>query len=246
LPSLYAGLFLSHHTFNNLNENPELDRMLIISHFTGLYEYNRPAASGSILEILSASISNFWHTSVDIPGPQADSTTRRGKAMDAHRVLRAKLRRNSGSSLTEFAPGLMVLLICIFFPLVDLLSLFVSYGLCMVLNYNQVHEASLIPYTDATNVSGTVMQVIPQQWASGMGKFVKMTGNPVTVISYRNGETSLSDGVTDKLVSVTTTVVCNAWLPIPLLGLQVPGLNGPMTFSVTAERPMENPDYAQP
>ncbi len=166
--------------------------------------------------------------------------------MDAHRVSKAKLRRNSGSSLSEFAPGLIVLVICIFFPLVDLLSLFVSYGLCMVLNYNQVHEASLIPYTDATNASGTVMQGIPQQWANGMGHFVKMTGNPVTVISYRNGETAQSDGVTDKLVSVTTTVVCNPWLPIPFPVVQVPGINAPMTFAVSAERPMENPDYAQP
>jgi hypothetical protein len=139
----------------------------------------------------------------------------------------------------------MILLICIFFPLVDLLSLFVSYGLCMVLNYNQVHEASLIPYKEASSPTGTVMQAIPQQWEDGMGKFVKMTGEPVTVLSYRTGE-SQPDGVPDKLVSVTTTVVCNAWLPIPLPVVQVPGLNGPMTFSVTAERPMENPDYAQP
>jgi hypothetical protein len=191
-------------------------------------------------------MSNFLPTPVGIPGTQADRTTRRGKAMDAHRVSKAKLRRNSGSSLSEFAPGLIVLVICIFFPLVDLLSLFVSYGLCMVLNYNQVHEASLIPYTDATNASGTVMQGIPQQWANGMGHFVKMTGNPVTVISYRNGETAQSDGVTDKLVSVTTTVVCNPWLPIPFPVVQVPGINAPMTFAVSAERPMENPDYAQP
>ena len=31
-------------------------------------------------------------------------------------------------------------------------------------------------------------------------------------------------------------------LPIPLPFANVPGLNGPMTFSIQSERPMENPD----
>jgi hypothetical protein len=77
-----------------------------------------------------------------------------------------------------------------------------------------------------------------------MGKFVKTSGKPNTVISYRPGETASSDGVTDKLVSVTTTLTCNPYLPIPFPAINVPGLNAPMTFSVSSERPMENPDYA--
>jgi len=165
--------------------------------------------------------------------------------MTANRVLRAKLRAKRGSSLAEFAPGLLILLICFFFPLIDLMSMGVSYAMCMVLNYNQVHEASLLPWTDATDPNGTVKKGIPQQWENGMGKFVKMTGSPTTVISYTSGQTG-SDNVTDKVVSATTTVVCNPFLTIPLMGMNIPGLSGPMTFCVYAERPMENPDYAKP
>jgi len=165
--------------------------------------------------------------------------------MKANQIRSARRRRNSGSSLAEFGPALFVLLVFMFFPLVDMISLGVSYGLCLVLNYNQVHEASLLPFADATNASGTVMKAIPDQWKSGMGKFVKMTGDPQTVVSYRAGETG-TDNVTDRLVDVQTTVICNPWLQIPLPLLQIPGINAPMTFAVTGERPMENPDYAKP
>jgi hypothetical protein len=111
----------------------------------------------------------------------------------------------------------------------------------MVLNYNQTHEASLIPASQATSPSGTVMQGIPNQWLNGMGHFVKMTGSPQTTITYRPGTTG-TDSVQDMIVTVTTAVICNPFLTIPLPFANVPGLNGPMNFSITSERPMENPD----
>ena len=139
----------------------------------------------------------------------------------------------------------MVLLIFIFFPVVDLMSIVVSYGLCMVLNYNQLHEASLIKHTVAANAGGPVKKGIPDQWLNGMGHFVKMVGSPQTNVTYRDGQTAPGvNSVLDKLVSVETKVVCSPFLPIPLPVVNVPGLNGPMTFDLTSERPMENPDYA--
>jgi hypothetical protein len=163
----------------------------------------------------------------------------------------ARRGRNAkgGSGMAEFAPALMVLVICIFFPLVDFLAIGLSYGLVRVLNYNQCHEASLVPWGQATDSGGTVMQGIPNQWGGGMGHFVKMSGDVNTVITYRNGEHSTDSGnsnVQDKVVQVATTVTCNPFLPIPFPSgvLSVPGMNGPFTFTVFSERPMENPDNA--
>jgi hypothetical protein len=150
-------------------------------------------------------------------------------------------RKTKGSAIAEFGPALGIILIFFFFPMIDILSVGMSYGFCMVLNYNQVHEAALLPKSQATDPAGIVMQNIPNQWLAGMGQFVKMTGTPQTAIAYRDGATGL-DSVTDKIVSVTTTVVCNPFLTIPLPFANVPGLNGPMNFSITSERPMENPD----
>ena len=166
------------------------------------------------------------------------------------RKRRTSLRDSYGASgMAEFGPALGVLLIAIFFPLVDLLSVCISYGLCMVLNTNQVNEAALLPYLDARNSSGSVLKGIPDTWANGMGHFVKMQGPPTTVVTYRSGQNStdsLNNAVVDKVVRVTTTVICTPFLPIPLPVVSVPGLNGPMTFTISAERAMENPDYADP
>jgi hypothetical protein len=153
------------------------------------------------------------------------------------------------AGMSEFAPALMVLVICIFFPLVDMLAVGLSYGLVRVLNYNQCHEASLLPWKDAADLGGTVMQGIPDQWGNGMGHFVKMSGPVQTNIGYRLGEKSSDAGnnnVQDWVVQVSTTVTCNPFLPIPFPSglLNVPGMNGPFTFTVFSERPMENPDNA--
>ncbi|MBS1994028.1 MAG: hypothetical protein JSS83_26130, partial [Cyanobacteria bacterium SZAS LIN-3] len=154
-------------------------------------------------------------------------------------------RQACGSSIAEFGPALGVILICFFFPLLDLLVVGIAYETCRVLNSNQAHEASLINWEQATDPSGPICKDLVDQWQSGMGQLVKAAAPPTTTITYRDGETG-SDKVTDKIVSVETTVICNPFLPIPLPFINVPGLNGPMTFAVISERPMENPDDAGP
>jgi hypothetical protein len=153
-------------------------------------------------------------------------------------------RHPSGSAIAEFGPALGILLICFFFPLVDMLALGVSYGLCLVLNSNQVHEASLLPKSDATNASGVVMKGLVDQWLSGMGHFVNIVTPPQTTVTYRTGELG-GDGVQDQIVMVETKVVCGPFLPIPLPVVHVPGLNGDMPFVLRSERQMEDPDNTQ-
>jgi len=162
---------------------------------------------------------------------------------------RANSRRNTnGSSIAEFGPSLWLLLIFIFFPLLDLISMGVAYGCVMVLNNSQVHEASLVKYQDAQSSSGTVQSNIPNQWKqSGFGQYVNISGPIITNVSYRQGQSG-SDGVstnTDMLVRVTTTAICSPMLTIPLPVVQCPGLSAPMTFTVSSEHVMENPDFAQ-
>lgn len=153
-------------------------------------------------------------------------------------------RHPSGSAIAEFGPALGVLLICFFFPLVDMLALGVSYGLCLVLNANQAHEASLLPKSEATDPSGVVKTGIVNQWLAGMGHFVNIVSPPQTDVTYRTGQMG-GDGVQDQIVMVETKVVCGPFLPIPLPVVNVPGLNGDMTFDLKTEKPMEDPDNTQ-
>ncbi len=156
--------------------------------------------------------------------------------------LRQPVRGMQGSAMAEFAPALAILLICFFFPLLNMLILGVSYCLCMVLNYNQVHEASLVHMNDAVSLNGPVCKDITDKWLAGMGKFLRTEGYPQTTVSYRDGQTT--GNVTDRIAVVHTSVVCQPTLSIPLFGVSVPGLNAPMAFSVSSESTMENPDNA--
>jgi hypothetical protein len=163
--------------------------------------------------------------------------------------MKAFWRKPIGDSIAEFGPALLIVLMVLFFPMLNMLTLATSYGLGMVLNYNQVHEASLVSYNDANSPSGIVMKGIPDQWMNGMGKFVRLSGRPGTVVSYRDGASIAFEGAgktiaPDKIVNVKTTLSCNPFLPIPFFIANVPGLNGPMTFVINSDRVMENPDYA--
>jgi hypothetical protein len=154
--------------------------------------------------------------------------------------LKSLFRNDDGDSIAEFGPALVVLLVALFFPMINLLSLGLSYALCMVLNYSQVHEASLVPYTEATSATGAIIKVIPDQWLGGMGKFVKTNAPPQTEVSYRGDPKDEND----RTVIVSTTVTCYPFLPVPLPIVDIPGLNGPVTFNICSERPVENPDNA--
>jgi hypothetical protein len=112
----------------------------------------------------------------------------------------------------------------------------------MVLNYNQVHEASLVHMNDAVSLNGPVCKDITNKWLAGMGKFVRTEGYPQTSVSlsrwsdHKQRHRSHCRGA--------DLVVCQPTLSIPLFGTSVPGLNAPMAFSISSESTMENPDNA--
>lgn len=162
--------------------------------------------------------------------------------MRARKSQDRRTRTANGAGIAEFGPAMLVLLICIFFPLCDLISIGVSYSLLMVLNYNQVHEAALIDSVDALDASGSVKKGIPDTWRSGMGHFVNMSGNVDTEVGYRDGETE-NNGPKDTIVRVKTTITCKPFLSIPFF-VNIPGINAPFPLVVFQERPLENPDHA--
>ncbi|MBX9950364.1 MAG: hypothetical protein K2Y39_14440 [Candidatus Obscuribacterales bacterium] len=167
--------------------------------------------------------------------------------MLAHRSRVRRRRTNRGAGISEFGPGILILVICIFFPLVDLLSVCLSYCTIMVLNYNQVAQAALVRASEAANPDGDVKKGIPDTWRNGMGRFVNMSGNVDTDVSYRSGQQESGQGATDAqdvIVRVKTTITCNPFLPIPFF-VGVPGINAPFPLVVSQEKQMENPDFSQ-
>jgi hypothetical protein len=151
-----------------------------------------------------------------------------------------------GSSLAEFAPALLILVLLIFFPVLDLIGICFSYGVVALLNSSQTNEASLLPYAKANDPGGPVKKEIPDTWRrTGLAQFVKVVGNPTTNISYRDGQDN-GNSTKEKIVVVNTEVVCAPLVFLPIPVGKIPGMNAPMKLSATSERPMENPDHALP
>lgn len=165
--------------------------------------------------------------------------------MKASSTVSKTFRRNRrASTLAEFAPAIFILLLVIFFPVLDLISICFNYGVIMVLNSNQTHEASLLASEKAQDPNGAIKKGIPDQWLkTGLGKFVKVKGYPKTDVSYRSSQDN-QDSTSEKAVIVSTTVACDPFVFIPIPLGQIPGLNSAMTLNATSERPMEDPDNA--
>jgi hypothetical protein len=156
----------------------------------------------------------------------------------------AKLRRKNGSAMSEMGPALLLLLMFVFFPVLDMMGAAAAYGSTFYLNMMQAKEAAVTPASDATSSSGQVQKGVVDSWLNnGIGKFVKVTGYPKTQVKYRDGIKDSTTQITYKVVTVTTTVKCEPFVKMPWF-TPVPGMNAPMEFNVTSEAQMENPDDA--
>lgn len=148
-------------------------------------------------------------------------------------------RSGNGSSVLELPSAILILLFFVFFPMLSVIGLGIKYGACASLNGLQLHEAALIPRSQATAGNGSVCHRIPDEWSKGgLGVFVNPTVPPTTEVSYRDGEKTAT-GV-DKLVTVKTTVSLPPFVALPFLP-NIPGLSAPLSVTIEGERPLENP-----
>lgn len=157
---------------------------------------------------------------------------------------RRRRRSNRGGSLLEVPGALLILLLFVFFPLLDLIAIGLKYGCCYTLNSIQVREASLVMASVAQDPNGPVKKGIPENWSTmGLGRFADLTSPAVTTVAYKDGSMG-ANGVQDKVVVVTTTCQLRPFLSVSNKFLPaIPGLNAPLEFTFVSERPMENPAY---
>lgn len=147
--------------------------------------------------------------------------------------------RMRGSAIAELVPSI-VLLALTFFPMIDLLGLSFSFGCGWYLNFLQVREASVTAKVrggnllNADEVAASVCQ-IEQQWAAtGLGQFLHQWHVQQSCsLADANGDTTL------QLIQVSTSLSVSPLLQVPFVG-PIPGLNAPVNFTFSAQRPVEN------
>lgn len=153
---------------------------------------------------------------------------------------RSCLRRSaSGTAIAEFGPGFAVLVLMIFFPLVDMLGLGASYASCTLLNYCQLREAAFCSKDEALAQDGPVKSGVPQTWRQqGVGKFANLIEDPKTEVNYVDADDA-GNGVVFQYVQVSTSATASPFLAVPFFA-GVPGLGAPVTFKISSERLLEN------
>lgn len=155
-------------------------------------------------------------------------------------------RRQKGSQLAELGPGLLVLFIMTFFPIMLLIAIGVTYGAGYTLNDLQLREAAVVPKYEAIAADGNVKKNIPQTWKSmGLGQYTSLISFPETTVTYKKG---MVDGAErqDWKVVVTTRIVAKPFvsMAVPFLP-NVPGLSAPMEFLYSGERMVESQEDAE-
>lgn len=155
---------------------------------------------------------------------------------------RKTTRRPVGSQLAEFGPGLLVLFVSTFFPMILLMAVAVNYGAGYLLNNIQVREAAVSKREEVESTNGNVKKVIPEQWkTSGLGQFANLVEFPKTETFYINGQKD-SEGRQDMIVRVRTTIKPRPMLQNMPFIPGIPGLTSESVFVYESESVIENPD----
>ena len=167
---------------------------------------------------------------------------RQRKPISSH----AAARGQNGNQLAEVGPGMALLLLSAFFPLVLLIATAVNYGAGYTLNNLQLREAVVSKRAEVESPTGNVKKVIVDRWKNaGFGQFANLAEEPVTEVSYANGQTD-SEGRQDMIVKVKTTIKPRPLLPNMPFVAGIPGLTSAAVFTYDNEAVIENPDDGLP
>lgn len=164
-----------------------------------------------------------------------------------------KCRGQKGSNIAEFGPALFVLLIMMFFPLLDFLGMAADYCLAAYCNYAMNRELACRTVADgiggAVPASGTTSP-FPLTEATGKPVYNDIITNGVATTGFgqflglspstcdvQAGYTNPSDGSQPSVTS-QTSVTTQPFVSVPWFS-PIPGLNAPFKITISSSRPRE-------
>jgi|688.fasta_scaffold1032282_1 hypothetical protein len=161
--------------------------------------------------------------------------------------MKAYRRKCRGSAITEAGPALFLLLVIIFFPMLDFIEMGAAYIFSSIFHDYVIRELAV---SAPPGVTDTAIQSKDQAIAkikknfqdSSFYNFLKMSPNDLSVdeVKYYDASgTEVTD--TSKLpvtVQCKTTCTIQPFISIPWWG-QCPGLNAPFPFIQSSQRPQE-------
>lgn len=145
-----------------------------------------------------------------------------------------KSRARNGSAITETGPALFVLLILIFFPLVDLMGIAANYCFAFLLHNAELREVAL-RHPRQPDANQAIQRVDTEFLNTTFANFLKLGPGDVTHVGP--SFVANPDGQT-MTVQLTTRITAEPFLRIPFFGA-IPGINADLPFSFSTTRQQE-------
>ena len=149
--------------------------------------------------------------------------------------------KKGGSGTVELAPALIVIFIVILIPMLDMLYLALAYASGWYCNHLVVREVACrdpIVTPPPANTSGSAAGDATVAWANtGLAKFIGADSNAVVNTMFFTAN-KIDPTAGPVSCTVTSVITVQPFLPIPFF-MQVDGLNKPVKFAYSAERPQE-------
>ena len=159
--------------------------------------------------------------------------------------------RNQGSALTEMGPALFVLLILIFFPMLNLIQIGAAYALANTYHQHIIRE---IAFRRPEQKDTAIAAVNREIDANGLYQFIRVTNKTVDQVEFldRTGTpinaplppvddvSSAANDLRNSIakVRVTTTMTIAPYFTIPFFQ-SIPGISAPVPFRVQTDKPQD-------
>lgn len=149
-------------------------------------------------------------------------------------------RRCRGSAIAETGPAIFLLIVVIFFPMLDIVEMGAGYIMAGIYHDYMIREIAVSAPPGATpdpNIQTkdqAIAKINDQFQNSSFYKFLKIPdgGLSVDTVTYK------PDDKNPSTVQVQTTCKVQPFISIPWFG-ELPGLNAPYPFIIGSERPQE-------
>lgn len=165
-------------------------------------------------------------------------------------------RKPQGSALAEMGPALFILLILIFFPMLNLVQIGAAYALA-----NTYHQYVLreVAFRRPDDKDAAISRVNNEIDANPLYQFLRITNRTVDEVKFLKADDSevtmplptITDATPPEVredarqkrndiakVRVTTTMTVSPYFTLPFFN-NIPGISAPVPFRAQSERPQD-------
>lgn len=163
----------------------------------------------------------------------SDESSEHQKSAPPRSIASIKHRGKHGGAIAETGPAIFLLLIIIFFPMLDLLEMGAAYVFASI--YHDYMTRELAIRTPEAGGNAAAKQKIDAEFkGSGFFSFLKMQNDDLKVDQVQY----IPDISNPTHIQVSTTVRVRPFINIPFFA-SVPGMGAPVDFKHTSQRPQE-------